>query len=46
MVASSAHGSIAQQILDEVKARWLHACGVSDARGTRLVTKRDVLDLF
>lgn len=46
VIASGAHGSIAQQFLDEVKARWLRACGVSDARGTRLVTKRDVLDLF
>jgi hypothetical protein len=41
-----AGGEITQQLLDDVKARWLHACGVEDIRGARLVTKRDVLELF
>ncbi|MFH1420050.1 MAG: DHH family phosphoesterase [Planctomycetota bacterium] len=46
IIASGEGGAITQQLLDEVKARWLHACGVTETRGTRLVTKRDVLDLF
>ncbi|MBN2446694.1 MAG: DHH family phosphoesterase, partial [Phycisphaerae bacterium] len=39
-------GEVTQGILEEVKGRWLRACGVSETRGMRLVTKRKVLDLF
>jgi nanoRNase/pAp phosphatase (c-di-AMP/oligoRNAs hydrolase) len=46
IVASGAEGRITQQVLEDVKTRWLRACGVGDVRGTRLVTKRDVLGLF
>jgi len=46
IVATGDDSRSTQQTLDEVKARWLQACGVHGVRGTRLVTKRDVLDLF
>jgi nanoRNase/pAp phosphatase (c-di-AMP/oligoRNAs hydrolase) len=46
VTATGDDGHITQQTVDEVKARWLRACGVQGVRGSRLVTKRDVLELF
>lgn len=46
IVADNAGGRITQQTLEEVKGRWLRACGVDEVRAVRLVTKREVLDLF
>ena len=38
------HGErIPSEIVDEVRTRWLTACGVSQQRGTRLVAKRDIV---
>ncbi len=37
---------ITQELLDEVKGRWLEVCGVKEGRGNRLVARRDVMDLF
>jgi nanoRNase/pAp phosphatase (c-di-AMP/oligoRNAs hydrolase) len=46
IIATGENNPITQQLVDEVKSRWLNACGVGELRGTRLVTKRDVLGLF
>ena len=34
---------IPADVAEEVKVRWLSACGVSKQRGTRLVAKRDIV---
>lgn len=46
IIASGESSTVTRQTLDDVKSRWLRACGVDETRGARLVTKRDVLDLF
>ena len=35
-----------QSVIDGIRDRWLKACGVSGVRGTRLVPRRDILEVL
>lgn len=37
---------VPQSLIDEVKSRWLKACGADDERGVRLVARRGMLDIL
>ncbi|MBK9121214.1 MAG: DHH family phosphoesterase [Phycisphaerales bacterium] len=39
-------GKLTQALLDDLKLKWLRACGVEDVRGTRLVARKDILSLL
>ncbi|MBC8870107.1 MAG: DHH family phosphoesterase [Planctomycetes bacterium] len=44
-IADIANGSkIAEDLNDELRRRWLAACGVDRKRGTRLIPKRQIVD--
>jgi hypothetical protein len=34
----------AEDLLDELRGRWLTACGVQRRRGTRLVARREIIE--
>jgi nanoRNase/pAp phosphatase (c-di-AMP/oligoRNAs hydrolase) len=46
VVGDGSNGRISQQLLGEVKTRWLKVCGVEEVRGVRLVTRRDMLEIL
>jgi hypothetical protein len=46
MVTAEGERRGAQRRLDEVKTRWLRACGADAVRGVRLVTRRDILEIL
>jgi len=46
VLASEHNGAIAESLLDEIRERWLKACGVEGSQGNRLVPRREMLEIL
>jgi len=44
LIVAARSGRISEDLQTELRTRWLKACGIDSQRGTRLVTRREILE--
>jgi nanoRNase/pAp phosphatase (c-di-AMP/oligoRNAs hydrolase) len=44
LIVAARSGRISEDLQTELRPRWLKACGIDSQRGTRLVTRREILE--